>query len=73
MTKDRIEDRDRIEIEDCIDEADRALNPSAGSLDTTPCMRARRACCSTSSAAVPGVLSLGSTTTKTTASKPIWM
>jgi hypothetical protein len=27
MTKDRIEDRDRIEIEDCIDEADRALNP----------------------------------------------
>jgi hypothetical protein len=32
--------------------------PSAGFLDTTPCTRARRACCSTSSAAVPGMLSL---------------
>jgi hypothetical protein len=27
MTKDEIEDRDRIWIDDCIDDVDRALNP----------------------------------------------
>jgi len=27
MTKDRIEDRDQIRIDDCIDDVDRALNP----------------------------------------------
>jgi hypothetical protein len=27
MTKDRIEDRDQIRIDDCIDDIDRALNP----------------------------------------------
>ena len=27
MTKDRIEDRDHIRIDDCIDDVDRALNP----------------------------------------------
>ena len=27
MTKDRIEDRDQIRIDDCIDDEDRALNP----------------------------------------------
>jgi hypothetical protein len=27
MTKDRIEDRDLIQIGDCIDDVDRALNP----------------------------------------------
>ena len=27
MTKDRIEDRDQIRIDNCIDDVDRALNP----------------------------------------------
>jgi hypothetical protein len=34
----RIEDRDRIEIEDdCSDDVDRVLNPITGSIGTAPC------------------------------------
>src|SRR5258706_281649 len=54
LTKDRIDDRDQVEIaDDFIDDVDRTLIRLAASTGTTTCTRTRSRWCSTSSVAVP--------------------
>ena len=60
MTKDLIMDGGPIMIEDdCIGDVIALSIRLASSIGTPPCTRARPECCSTSSAAVLGVSSLG--------------